>query len=298
MWIIQVLVGLIMGIICIFYVSQIFIPLFYCIPKSIYLVLRSELRPSAIFFWFWAPLIWLAIPFLIGFFFPSIIETSLFRFLDNPISSIVTNLMVAGLILSTIFTRKGRADAKEDFWNSMKKFRTARSNDKVEIENFGATLHSNDAFKMYEAKDYAGAIEKFNTVIAVFELNKTEQTKVPLNFNALLKEAYYNRGCAKDELKDYTGAIDDYTKAIELGPNNESEYLNRGLAKYELHFFQEAIKDYDKAIEIEPNKSTAYFGRANAEYQAGDKENACLDWSKASELGFALADDMINKYCK
>ena len=120
MWIIQVLVGLVMGIICIFYVSQIYLPLFYCIPKSIYLVLRGELRPPAIFIWLWAPLIWLAIPFLIGFFFPSIIETSLVRFLDNPISGIVTNLMVAGLILSTIFTRKRRADAKEDFWNSMK----------------------------------------------------------------------------------------------------------------------------------------------------------------------------------
>ena len=129
---------------------------------------------------------------------------------------------------------------------------------------------------MYEAKDYAGAIEKFNVVIAVFELNKNKQSEVPLNFNALLKEAYYNRGCAKDELKDFTGAIDDYTKAIELGSNNASEYLNRGLAKYELHFFQAAIEDYNKAIEIEPNKSTAYFGRANAEYQAGDRENACL----------------------
>ena len=33
-------------------------------------------------------------------------------------------------------------------------------------------------------------------------------------------DAYYNRGIAKGDLKDYYGAISDYTKAIEINPND------------------------------------------------------------------------------
>ena len=30
------------------------------------------------------------------------------------------------------------------------------------------------------------------------------------------EDAYFNRGVSKDSLKDYKGAIDDYSKVIEL----------------------------------------------------------------------------------
>jgi Tetratricopeptide repeat len=295
MFFVQLVVGFIVGIISIFYVSQILIPIFYCVPKSIYLSLKGQLRPSAIFFWFRVPLIWIAIPFLVGFFFPSIVDTSFFKFIDNPVSAVVTNIMVAGLILSSVFTSKGRADAKADFWNSTNKYRTIPLTD---LENLGALQYFGDARKMYQSNDFKGAIAKYDMAIAVFTLNAPLENAADIDVNALLKDAYYNRGCAKDELKDYEGAINDYTKAIEFGSNHSEEYLNRGLAKYELHLFQEAIKDYDKAIEIDPEKGTAYFGRGNAKYQIGDKENACLDWSKAAKLGLFLADEMITKYCK
>ena len=41
----------------------------------------------------------------------------------------------------------------------------------------------------------------------------------------------YNRGSAKVSLKDYYGAISDYTKAIEINPNDAKAYYNRGIAK-------------------------------------------------------------------
>ena len=45
--------------------------------------------------------------------------------------------------------------------------------------------------------------------------------------------AYVNRGVAKSDLKDYVGAIEDCTKAIDLNPNNDnaSAYNNRGVGK-------------------------------------------------------------------
>jgi len=43
-------------------------------------------------------------------------------------------------------------------------------------------------------------------------------------------EEYVNSGNQKDDAKDYNGAISDYTKAIELDPNDAGAYYNRGIS--------------------------------------------------------------------
>ena len=44
-------------------------------------------------------------------------------------------------------------------------------------------------------------------------------------------EDYNKKGLAKFNVKDYKRAIADYTKAIEINPNNAETYYNRGRAK-------------------------------------------------------------------
>ena len=110
-------------------------------------------------------------------------------------------------------------------------------------------------------------------------------------------EAYYNRANAKFRLQDYRGAIADFTKAIELKPDFADAYNNRGLAKANLQDYRGAIADYNKAIELQPDNSQAYYNRGNAK-ALKDLDGACLDWSKAGELGFSGAYDLIKKYCK
>ena len=63
---------------------------------------------------------------------------------------------------------------------------------------------------------------------------------------------------AKAHLKQYTEAIADYDKAIELDPKLAPAYMNRGVAKYNLKQYSEAIADYDKAIELDPDYAPAY----------------------------------------
>ena len=59
--------------------------------------------------------------------------------------------------------------------------------------------------------------------------------------------AYYNRGVSKDKLKDYNGAISDYTKAIELEPNDASAHYNRGISKYYTNDLKGACEDARKS---------------------------------------------------
>ncbi len=62
--------------------------------------------------------------------------------------------------------------------------------------------------------------------------------------------AYYNRAAAHIELKDYQKAIADYTKAIEINPNDALAYYNRGLARVLLGNKQKAITDLHKAVSL------------------------------------------------
>jgi tetratricopeptide (TPR) repeat protein len=64
-------------------------------------------------------------------------------------------------------------------------------------------------------------------------------------------------------LRDFQGAIADYTQAIRLHPNLAYAYTRRGEAYYWLANYQRALADSDKAIQMRDNGSfnTDYLAR-------------------------------------
>ena len=105
-----------------------------------------------------------------------------------------------------------------------------------------------------------------------------------IEINPNFSNAYYNRGLTKYDLKDYKGAIEDYTKAIEINPNYIQAYNNRGAVKRELKDNYGAIADYTKAIEINPNHSSAYYNRGAVKSELKDNYGAIADYTKAIEI--------------
>lgn len=51
-------------------------------------------------------------------------------------------------------------------------------------------------------------------------------------------------------LKDYQGAASDYTKVIQINPNDADAYLNRGVARALLKDKQGTIADLQKAAQM------------------------------------------------
>ena len=105
----------------------------------------------------------------------------------------------------------------------------------------------------------------FNYFNIKYQINETEKEEDKLSgldskekyFNIINTEAqtaieYFNRGWAKrKELGWHKGAIEDYTKAIEMSTNYAFAYYERAKAKQELKDFKGAIEDYTKLIEID-----------------------------------------------
>ena len=74
---------------------------------------------------------------------------------------------------------------------------------------------------------------------------------IPLISFGQTEKEYYDSGNLKANQNDFEGAIEDYTKAIELNPDYDYFYTNRGVSKENL----------------------------------GDLKGACADWKEAARLG-------------
>jgi tetratricopeptide (TPR) repeat protein len=116
-------------------------------------------------------------------------------------------------------------------------------------------------------------------------------------------EAYYKRGKAHTFFIELASndvkdrAIADYSKAIELKPDYADAYINRGRAYAAKGDKDRAIADYTKVIELKPNDADAYNKRGDAYNNKGDRNRAIADYTKVIELKPNDADAYINRGC-
>ncbi len=130
----------------------------------------------------------------------------------------------------------------------------------------------------------------FSDPIAFYDSAVSQDPRNPNN--VLL---YNNRGNEKYAGSDFQGAIDDFTKAIELNPDYAVGYNNRGTVYSAKGDLERAIKEYDKAIELYPDYIDAYNNRGKAYDETGNHDQAIKDYDKASELYPDFADAYNNR---
>ena len=88
-------------------------------------------------------------------------------------------------------------------------------------------------------------------------------------------------------LDDFYGAIADYTRAIEIDPNNSNtafNYSQIAFAKRSLYDNKGALADYNKAIELRPNNKYYYKSRGYTKFILKDYYGAVADYTKGIEI--------------
>ena len=115
--------------------------------------------------------------------------------------------------------------------------------------------------------------------------NKPTEKYTPYNSNMSASE-YFNRANDKVKNGDNYGAIVDFSKVIELNPNDVVAYKLRGISKKDLKDDYGAIADYTKAIELEPNDADAYYYRGFSYNNVNRFNSAIADFTKAIELNY------------
>jgi tetratricopeptide (TPR) repeat protein len=90
----------------------------------------------------------------------------------------------------------------------------------------------------------------------------------------------YNRGIEKAKQKDYTGAIEEFTHALQLVPYFSEAYYRRGLSYFDLGEIHRAVSDFTEAINLTQSVE-AYYGRALARVSLKNLPGALADAEQA-----------------
>ena len=129
-------------------------------------------------------------------------------------------------------------------------------NDRGEVIGVSANTYRKQETQNINFASHSSALkellERSGPVTSLLQMNQ------PISANA-----YLTQGSKKVELRDYKGAIIDYTKAIHLQPDFAQAYFKRGLAKARLARYVDAIDDFGTAIRLQPDHVAAYLGRGS-----------------------------------
>ncbi|MEI7726086.1 MAG: hypothetical protein WCK09_13340 [Bacteroidota bacterium] len=111
--------------------------------------------------------------------------------------------------------------------------------------------------------------------------------------------SYFCRASSKLSQKDVQGAIDDYSKCIELDSNDAGAYVSRGRAKQSIGVnYQEAVADILKAHEIAKRDSIAILLFDWLDLNKADCQGMIVFYNKVLKL-FPVDLSVYNKlgYC-
>ncbi len=123
-----------------------------------------------------------------------------------------------------------------------------------------------------------------NYTEAIENLNKAIQ--IEPNYAA----AYNNRGIVKMQLKQYEEAIADFTQAIKINNQDPAYFINRGITREKINKIHEAINDYGSAIDLEPYNPEYYVKRGILYDRLKEYKKAVEDFNMAIKFDQNNAD--------
>ncbi|GHT11829.1 hypothetical protein AGMMS4956_05470 [Bacteroidia bacterium] len=133
-------------------------------------------------------------------------------------------------------------------------------------------------------KEYDKALEDYNKALSFGAKDKA----MILN----------NKGLAEQENGYPNNALQSFLEAQTADSAYYYAYNNAGNLYYLQKNYTEALAQYNKAIELKASFGTAYLNRGMVKEMLHDDDGACEDWAKASKLDVEAANGYISKQCK
>ncbi len=187
-----------------------------------------------------------------------------------------------------------------------------------------------DYKKIQEAYDKSRReIEKLKKQLAQTKDKKKKQimTKISNNEKMFQTNEWLDRGREYSLKKEDDKAIEAYTSAIALNPNDSSAYNNRGVTYYEKGQYDMAIKDFNrvttletltpdplvyvgrlfsattiedlnKEIDLNPKDFLAYYRRGGRYMDRGNIDKAISDFRKICDMGYKNGCKELQKALK
>lgn len=133
-----------------------------------------------------------------------------------------------------------------------------------------------------------------NFELGLIQLAKNEPADAIRLFDKSLEgspqpDAYLQRGIAEGKLGNWTEAIHNFEKVVELEPGNTEAYYQWGIAERELGHTALAIAAMDAALHFDPQFAEAYYERGLLYQKQDEAAKAKADLETAKKLGYPPA---------
>ncbi|BAY79681.1 TPR domain protein (plasmid) [Nostoc linckia NIES-25] len=143
--------------------------------------------------------------------------------------------------------------------------------DSAEVKRWGEQL--TNGLKAYEEDRYQVTVEMFTAVL--------QNPSIQIQWQSI---ALGWRGETYRSMKQYTQALQDFDRAIELDPKDAWAMALRGVTYCSMERYPEAIQDFDRAIELDPKDVWAIAERGITYRIMKEYTKALQDFNRAIEL--------------
>ncbi|MFP4697728.1 MAG: tetratricopeptide repeat protein [Eubacteriales bacterium] len=199
-----------------------------------------------------------------------------------------------------LFIEKGNA------LRNLKKYEEAIKNYNIalEMDNNNYCIYLKKALCHYEVGQYVKAIELieksleinpnieqayYYKALCLKELSNEKEMLSAINTGIRLKgnilhKFYYLKGKHLENKNNYSKALKNYRKAIEIEPENTTYQYDIGMILKQLNKLEESKNYLNKAIEVETNKLDALIGKSHSLFCLGKLEESLELIDKACKL--------------
>ena len=130
---------------------------------------------------------------------------------------------------------------------------------RVQDRNVRVDLEPQFVLTYYEKIDPVKKLVYYDKMIEEYNARMVLSRKLRItNEEAALTE---------DQISVHFASINDYSSKIEAQPNNADAWFGRAVDYMLVQDFSEAIKDFNRVVELDPTYTMAYFNRAVVRYK-------------------------------
>ncbi|MDR2638526.1 MAG: tetratricopeptide repeat protein [Helicobacteraceae bacterium] len=122
-----------------------------------------------------------------------------------------------------------------------------------------------------------------------------EQYTKALTIDPLYDDAYKRRGYTYNQIKEYDKAFADYLRALKINANDADALKSLAKISVNREMYNEAFAACDKALKIDPKDAEAYLYRADAYRAIGKIKKAISDYNMSLEINQNYADAYNNR---
>ncbi len=157
----------------------------------------------------------------------------------------------------------------------------------------------------YLQSDYEGALEAFEAVISGDVMMDVEEMETgdAAPQEMMAEESTLDMGAvqlwaglSEYKLENYVSAVQYLERAVQLNPESVDARVNLGAAYIAAKRFEDAELVYTMIIEENPADGQAFFNLGLSQFNQNNKDGAKEAWLRSSALGFAPAQDALQKY--